>query len=137
VHPLRHKFMNTFKRLITSISIMISALLTPVSSAYSTNISAEDLNKLEDGNYVLVDVRTANEYQQGYIPGAVNLPLQALPERLPQLKDKEQKLVVYCRSGRRAAKAINYMHEQGYKNIVHLEGDYLKWVEQGRPVSTP
>jgi len=129
--------MNTFKRLITSFSIVLSALLAPVSNAYSTNISAEDLKKLEGSNFVLVDVRTAKEFKQGYIPGAINLPLQELPERLTQLTDKEQKLVVYCRSGFRAAKAIKYLHEQGFMNIAHLEGDYLKWTEQGRPVSTP
>ena len=57
-------------------------------------------------NYILLDVRTAQEYASGHIPGAVNLPNETITsEAIQQLPDKEQLILVYCRSGNRSKQA--------------------------------
>jgi rhodanese-related sulfurtransferase len=74
----------------------------------------------------LVDVRTPEEFNQGHIAGAVLMPLDTLPSSYASLP-KTGKLVVYCRSGHRSAKAVQFLMEHGYKNAVSLNGGYIAW----------
>ncbi|MCQ2362444.1 MAG: rhodanese-like domain-containing protein [Acidaminococcaceae bacterium] len=79
------------------------------------------------GDYVIVDVRNADEYADGHIANAVLVPLpdleQAAKEKLP---DKEQLLLVYCRSGHRSKLAAARLAELGYKNIKEF-GGIIDW----------
>lgn len=103
----------------------------------SIDISAEEFIKIKDDDLVLLDVRTIEEYNNGHIPGAVNLPLDELPDLLAQLPSKNQKIVVYCRTGYRAGKAIKILHKQGYTNLVHLNGDFSEWKKAALPIAHP
>ena len=88
-----------------------------------------------DAPFVL-DVRSPEEFVSGYVPGAVNIPHDQLASRLTEVpKDKE--IVLYCRSGRRAALAADVLAANGYSRLEHLEGDIAAWVEKGRPVEKP
>jgi phage shock protein E len=81
----------------------------------------------------LLDVRTPQEYAEGHIAGAVNVPYDQLASRLAEVpKDKD--VVLYCRSGRRADIAADVLAANGYKRLSQLEGDMIAWTEKGRPV---
>ena len=81
----------------------------------------------------LLDVRTPEEYAEGHIAGAVNVPYDQLATRLAEVpKDKD--VVLYCRSGRRAGIAADVLAANGYTRLSHLEGDMIAWTEKGRPV---
>ena len=92
----------------------------------------EHQSKHPDHLFVL-DVRTPEEYAEGHVPGAVNVPHDQLASRLAEVpKDKD--VVVYCRSGRRAALATDVLAANGYTRVSHLEGDIQAWLARGRPV---
>jgi phage shock protein E len=88
-----------------------------------------------DHLYVL-DVRTPQEFADGHVPGAVNVPYDQLASRLAEVpKDKD--VVLYCKSGRRAGIAADVLAANGYKRLSHLEGDMNAWIEKGRPIAKP
>jgi rhodanese-related sulfurtransferase len=85
---------------------------------------------------LVLDVRTPQEYAEGHVPGAVNVPFDQLASRLAEVpKDKD--LVLYCKSGRRAGIAADTLAANGYTRLSHLEGDMNAWVEKGRPIAKP
>ena len=72
---------------------------------------------------ILLDVRNEKEYNEGHLPGAILIPeYEIQQEALNKLKDKNQKIYVYCRSGSRAKKAINKLKKLGYTNLHYLGG---------------
>jgi Rhodanese-like domain. len=76
-----------------------------------------------DKDVILVDVRTPEEHRQKRIPGSILLPDYELKSRAEEvLPDKDAKIVVYCRSGRRSAEAAKVLKEMGYKNVYDLGG---------------
>jgi rhodanese-related sulfurtransferase len=84
----------------------------------------------------VLDVRTPQEYAEGHVPGAVNVPHDQLASRLAEVpKDKD--VVLYCKSGRRAGIAADVLAANGYTRLSHLEGDMNAWVEKGRPIAKP
>lgn len=87
---------------------------------------AAEYMEYEEG-YILLDVRTREEYDEGHIPGAICIPMDELQERAPsELKDKEQMIYVYCRSGNRSKKAAQKLCNMGYTNITEI-GGILDW----------
>ncbi len=87
---------------------------------------------------VILDVRTAAEYAEGHVPGAINISHDELAERLAEIESaRDVELVVYCRSGRRAGIAEALLTEQGFTNLEHLEGDMLGWAAAERPTGKP
>jgi len=69
---------------------------------------------------VLLDVRTESEFASGHLPGAVNIPLALLKERVTGLIWRDKPVVVYCRSGGRSARAAEVMRNRGYESICDL-----------------
>ncbi len=83
---------------------------------------AAEMMKQEDG-HIIVDVRTPEEYAEGHIPGAVNIPNETIKDTEPEeLPDKDQIILVYCRSGNRSKKASAKLFDMGYKNIYEFGG---------------
>ena len=77
----------------------------------------------EERGYLILDVRTAEEYSEKHIPGAVNIPNETIgTEDIPELPDKEQLILVYCRSGNRSKQASAKLVKLGYTNIVEFGG---------------
>ncbi len=90
-----------------------------------------------DRALVVLDVRTPAEFEAGHLPGARSIPHTELASRLAELETaKSADIVVYCRSGNRSAQALAVLEEAGFKRLFHLQGDYLRWSESGRPVVT-
>ena len=76
-----------------------------------------------DEDYIILDVRTHEEFAQGHIPDALNIPNEAIgSEQIPQLPDKEQTILVYCRSGNRSKQASEKLAALGYTNILEFGG---------------
>jgi phage shock protein E len=83
----------------------------------------------------LLDVRTPEEFAAGHVPGARNIPLAELESRLAELSAaRAGDVVVYCRSGRRAATALDILKAHGFEHLLHLEGDMQGWSASGRRV---
>ena len=77
----------------------------------------------ESEGYILLDVRTKEEYESGYIPGAINIPLSDINENVvSSLPDKSQMILVYCRSGNRSRQASDKLVNLGYANIIEIGG---------------
>ena len=76
----------------------------------------------EEG-YVILDVRTAEEFQEKHIPGGINVPNEEIgTDSIEELPDKEQLILVYCRSGNRSKQASEKLVDLGYTNIVEFGG---------------
>ena len=88
---------------------------------FKTFISAPDVQ--------LVDVRTAEEYAEGYIPGSINIDVMKGHEELATVLDPERPVALYCSSGRRSENAAWVLEKAFFKNVVDLEGGYNAWVE--------
>ena len=96
------------------------------------HISQEDaMAQMVDGeDYILLDVRTQAEYAEGHIPGAICLPNESIGSEPPaELPDREQTILVYCRSGRRSAEAAQKLADMGYVNVLEF-GGILDWTGQ-------
>lgn len=93
------------------------------------NITAEEAKQIMDTekDYLILDVRTQEEYDQAHIPGAVLIPHTEIAEQAERtLTDKDQLLLVYCRSGRRSKLAAETLVELGYTNILEF-GGIIDW----------
>lgn len=71
---------------------------------------------------VLIDVRGADEYRQGHIPGAVNIPLDSIDRVLAEYPQKETPLFVHCLSGARSGRAVSFLQRAGYTNVKNIGG---------------
>ena len=97
--------------------------------AVYVNITAEEAKKIMDTetDYVILDVRTQEEHDQGHIPGAIVIPDTEIKVRAEEeLPDKDEMILVYCRSGRRSKNAAQILAELGYTNILEF-GGILDW----------
>lgn len=93
------------------------------------HVSMDDIEQImnENDNYVIVDVRTIEEYNDGHIPGAICIPNESINnEPITELADKNQLLLVYCRSGRRSKEASEKLKNLGYTNIIEF-GGIIDW----------
>ena len=93
------------------------------------NITAEEAKQIMDSEegYIILDVRTQEEYEQGHIPGAIVISHEEIAEKAEEvLTDKDQLILVYCRSGRRSKIAAEALVELGYTNIKEF-GGIIDW----------
>ena len=87
---------------------------------------AVDMMAQETG-YIVLDVRRPDEFAAGHIPNAINVPNETIgTAEIPELPDKDQLIMVYCRSGRRSKEAAEKLVKLGYTNIVEF-GGILDW----------
>ena len=96
------------------------------------NITAEEAKKLMDSEEgcIILDVRTREEYDQGHIPGAILIPDTEIEAKAADLlPDKDQLILVYCRSGRRSKLAAPSLADLGYTNIREF-GGILDWPDE-------
>ena len=88
-------------------------------------INAEEAATMmeEESSYIILDVRTAQEYSEKHIPGAINIPNETIGyQDIQELPDKEQLILVSCRSGNRSKQAAEKLVKLGYTNIVEFGG---------------
>ena len=101
-------------------------------------INPVDLNEKlnSDDRPFVIDVRSSDEYNEGHVPGAVNIPIDVLSNRLTEIP-KERQIVPYCnmrhRGNSRGERAAQYLLENGFKAIA-IDGGFVDWNKAGLPV---
>ena len=110
--------------------IFLAALLLVGCAAPAEEITYRQVNMdeaitmMEEGSsYIILDVRTPEEFAEKHIPGAINIPNETISTKeIPELPDKDQLILVYCRSGNRSKQASEKLVALGYTNIVEFGG---------------
>ena len=95
-------------------------------------VTVHDLKKRidDESSFLLLDVRQPEEYEVANLNGKL-IPLAELPDRLEEIDSyRNQPVVVHCRSGKRSAKAVSFLHNQGFEQAVNLKGGILAWSEE-------
>jgi len=131
---------NTMYRIYILPLILALGLASFFSSALYASESDVSIQSLQDKqianqNILLLDVRSTEEFGEGHVPGAVNIPHSDLDKIYLLLNhSKGKQRIVYCRSGKRAGLVLDAMKEKGLTDLYHLEGDMIGWKEAGLPV---
>lgn len=99
-------------------------------------ISAKELLNNRD-DFIVLDTRSAGEFAEGHIAGAINIPHTKVAEKIEFLRKLNKPIVVHCRSGRRALVAEQALLDANFANLKHLEGDILGWQKQDLPLVKP
>ena len=110
--------------------IFLAALLLAGCAAPAEEISYRQISMTdavtmmeEETGYIILDVRTPEEFAEKHIPGALNIPNETIGTgEIPELPDKDQLILVYCRSGNRSRQASEKLAALGYTNIVEFGG---------------
>lgn len=120
--------------------LLLACLLVACDGASGPKPIAADVSHAEFlskpiGSYLILDVRTPAEYAAGHLDNALNVSHDQLEKQLPRLqKYAAAPVLLYCKSGGRAAKAAETLSKAGFTNLNHLTGDYEGWVAAGYPV---
>ena len=118
--------MKKIKRVLPIIlsTLLLTACAPGNSLGYKQITMSEAVKIMEtENNYIILDVRRADEFAEGHIPGAINVANEVIgTEEIPELPDKSQLILVYCRSGRRSKEASEKLVKLGYTNIVEFGG---------------
>ena len=122
------------KKIKRLLPVILSALLLTACNAPGNSLGYKQITMSEavkmmetEKNYIILDVRRADEFAEGHIPCAINVANEVIgTEEIPELPDKAQLILVYCRSGRRSKEASEKLVKLGYTNIVEF-GGILDW----------
>jgi rhodanese-related sulfurtransferase len=121
---------------------MIRKVFLTILLIFGFSFAYQDLNAKQfyemmqkEKDVIILDVRTPQEYQEGYISNAINIPVQILGQQLDKLNNfKDKKILVYCRSGHRSAIASQILDRAGFKNVYNLKGGLFEWKASGLPL---
>ena len=105
--------------------ILLTGCSAPKETVSYRQISMDEAITMmeEKSGYIILDVRTPEEFADKHIPGAVNIPNETIAaEEIPELPDKDQLILVYCRSGNRSKQASEKLAALGYTNVVEFGG---------------
>ncbi|WP_342619965.1 rhodanese-like domain-containing protein [Rhodoferax sp. GW822-FHT02A01] len=114
--------------------------LVSAAKARVKEVSIADADQAIRDAAVLVDVREADEFAAGHLPGAIHISRGMLEFRfsgMPALQSRDIAIVLYCKTSGRAALAGAALHEMGYLNVLNLAGGFDAWVAAGKPVAKP
>ena len=114
--------------------------LVAAAKARIPEVSVADAEAAIRAADVLVDVREADEFAAGHLPGAVHISRGMLEFRfsgMPALQARDTKVVLYCKTSGRAALAGVALQDMGYLHVQNLAGGFDAWVAAGKPVAKP
>jgi len=108
----------------------------PPNPAEAPSISPADLHAQREAGSgpIVIDVRTAGEYDTGHIPGALNIPFDEVADRIDGI-EAPHGVALYCMVGPRARKGEAALLESGFEKVFHIEGGLAAWQAAGLPVS--
>ncbi len=123
--------------IVFSIFWMLCALAPAAAQPEAPSIAPSELEaRRAAGNApVVIDVRTAEEYAAGHIPGAVHIPFDEVAERIAEV-DAPEGVALYCMVGPRARKGEAALLAAGHPKVLHLEGGLAAWKAAGLPVES-
>lgn len=114
------------KKIILLFGILLSGL-----SVNAQEIEADALAKKIENQPLLIDVRTADEYKEGSIIGALNIDIHNDQFRRSfEVLPREKEIIVFCQGGERSREAVAKLREMGFKNVTQLVGGYDRWKKQ-------
>ena len=116
--------MKKFAMMLLSLLMLTGCAAGPKTAGYQKidQQKAQSLMETET-DYLILDVRTPEEFASGHIPNAINIPVETIgTSPIPQLPQKDQLILVYCRSGNRSKTASQRLADQGYTNIAEFGG---------------
>ena len=96
-------------------------------------VSPQEARAKQQAGAVIVDVREPYELREGYIPGAVHIPLRSLSPRMKEL-DPSKEIVIVCRSGNRSITAAQFLQQGGFPQVSSMAGGMIGWTRQRFPV---
>jgi rhodanese-related sulfurtransferase len=114
--------------------------LVAAAKAHVREIAVDQAEEAIRAADLLIDVREADEYQAGHIPGAIHASRGVLEFKLsstPELSARDLKVVLYCKTSGRAALAAIAMRDMGYLQVESIAGGMDAWMAAGRPVVSP
>lgn len=115
--------------------VLIASLACGSAPEEVREISPQELLSNPPAQVLILDARTPTEYAAGHVPGAMNVPHDQLADRLTELEGGSGRpVVVYCRSGKRAAIASSVLLEAGFSDVLHLGGHMQGWEAEGLPI---
>lgn len=112
--------------LIAVIALFLYFRLAPVKGLRTLKADAFQAEMEAADKPLLIDVREPAEFRSGHIPGARNIPLSQLQQRIHEIP-KDRKLLLYCRSGMRSRTAAKILLKHQYKDLAHLGGGISAW----------
>jgi rhodanese-related sulfurtransferase len=121
---------------IQEVKKTVDNMFKPIQES-TPHVMAREVKKKMDGGerFVLVDVRTKDEYEAAHLPGAIHIDRGLLEWVAPRrLLDTDAKIYVYCRTGGRSALATKRLMEMGYTNVTNIYDSFYGWVTEGYPV---
>ena len=124
------------KKLIVVLSGVFMLVASCMLGQNKNDIQIDEFQKkIATENYILVDVRTAEEYADGHLEGALNIDYfsATFSEEIGKL-GLETPVLVYCRSGNRSGKSMKIMYDIGFKEVKNLIGGYKGWVSENNSV---
>lgn len=109
---------------LLSVVMLAGCTAAPAESSYQKITMDEAVAMMEElKDYILLDVRTVEEFAEKHIPGAICVPNEIIGgDEIPELPDKDQLILVYCRSGNRSKQASRKLDGLGYTNVVEFGG---------------
>ena len=119
---------------ILSLILVFSCEL--LSSPKTNIISESDFIELKDSEYILIDVRTQDEFDSGHINSAINLDFYSNTFKNDILSlPKNETIVLYCRTNNRSSKTATILQENGYRDILVIKGGITEWVKNGNDIN--
>ncbi|WP_422380566.1 rhodanese-like domain-containing protein [Marinicellulosiphila megalodicopiae] len=92
-------------------------------------------NLINNEGAVVVDVRPSNEYREGHLSGAINIPLKELTQRAKELKKYQEKpVILICKAGQHASSAGGILLKEGFTNLNRLQGGIYEWQASKLPL---
>jgi len=111
--------------LVFLVALLLAGCAAPAEEMTYRRINMDEAITMmeEESGYIILDVRTPEEFSDKHIPGAINIPNETIStEEIPELPNKDQLILVYCRSGNRSKQASEKLVALGYTNIVEFGG---------------
>lgn len=123
------------------IPLLLASFLVSTATFAANEISQAQMLSLINAPkaepYILLDVRSVEEFESGHVPGAINVPHTDIEQATDLLsKNKATNVILYCRSGRRAGIAADKLSTLGFSNLKHLSGDMKAWQANELPTET-
>ncbi len=135
---MKTKISQAFGIMILCFALMSSGIsnLRAQDASANLNLSVNDFEKkAKEANVQILDVRTADEFNSGYLKGAKNIDFYSNDfEKQLLTLDKSKTIMVYCLAGTRSAKAADILKKNGFQNVYSLKGGIVKWRLNDKPV---
>jgi len=125
------------KTFISIIILLLSSLIA-INAQNKTEVNSKEVNAMlqKDKKFIVLDVRTAEEFNAGHIQGAINIDIKQ-PDALSKIGklDHNAKYIVHCRTNHRSKIAVDHMVQSGFKTVYQMMDGFMGWNQNGLPLT--